>query len=398
MLGKTNITTLSEGGTATEVEDFSWIKMESGTYADIEKAICENGYLAALTADGSVLFTKDGEYWETMKPDYTDCRLNDITWDGRRFLLVGSCKDDTVNTDDTVGLVLATADFRTVEKLQLLEEKLQLPEYASGQYCAEYFAVLPQNGKYVLVSRGGKQLYLVVTDFINAITSCAAVKTGVTNPRKFLKVSTAKNADTIIVYTYVEWASGANTAYAQVVVKIKDGESSPLRLTLPNTSGVVAAVFECKSVLYVQFLIAVSSKYPLYRITESGETGSVSEEQNYMFRNGVYFGGCQLFINSHDMLIVRKNENIADKTVDDLIEIAPEDTMEFVLKAFGQLYIFGKRGLILKSSAEASEPNTVLVQTLSAKRALGEAKSYADAKYRELEERIARLETQASNE
>ena len=199
MLGKTNITTLSEGGIATEIEDFSWIKMESGTYADIEKAICENGYLAALTADGSVLFTKDGEYWETMKPDYTDCRLNDITWDGRRFLLVGSCKDDTVNTDDTVGLVLATDDFRMVEKLQLLE-------YASEQYCAEYFAVLPQNGKYALVARGGKLLYLLVTDFTNVGTSHTSVNTGITNPRKFLKVSTAKNADTIIVYTYVEWA------------------------------------------------------------------------------------------------------------------------------------------------------------------------------------------------
>ena len=98
------------------------------------------------------------------------------------------------------------------------------------------------------------------------------------------------------------------------------------------------------------------------------------------------------------MLIVRKDENIADKTVDDLIEIAPEDTMEFVLKAFGQLYIFGKRGLILRSSAEANDPDTVLVQTLSAKKALGEAKSYADARYRELEERIARLEAQANNE
>ncbi len=391
MLGKTNINTLSEGGIATEIEDFSWIRMESGTYADIEKAIFENGYLAALTADGSVMFTKDGEYWEFLRLDYPDCKLNDIAWDGKKFLLVGSCQDKTISEDDTTGLVLETDDFKVVEKMQLLE-------YASGQYCAEYLVAFPQNGKYTLVARGGKSLYLLVTDFTDNGVDCRQVNTGITSPRKYLKVSAAKNTDAIIMYMHVEWASGANTAHAQVVVEIREGESSPLRLTLPNSSsGAVAEVFECKSALYIQVLIAATPKYPLYKISDSGEIITVCTEQNYMLKDGVYFDGCQLFINNHSMLIVKKEESIADKTVDDLLEIAPEDTMNCILKAFGQLYLFGKRGLILKSSAEANDANAALVQALSAKRALGEAKAYADAKCSELEKRISKLEAQHDN-
>lgn len=81
-----------------------------------------------------------------------------------------------------------------------------------------------------------------------------------------------------------------------------------------------------------------------------------------------------------------------DKTLDDLVEIAPELTMNCITKAFGQLYIFGNRGAILKSSVETNNEDTVTVQTLSAKKALADAKIYVDERYAELEARIAALE------
>ena len=93
-----------------------------------------------------------------------------------------------------------------------------------------------------------------------------------------------------------------------------------------------------------------------------------------MFKDGIYFNGCQLFINAHEMLIVKKGESIVDKTLDDLVEIAPELTMNCITKAFGQLYIFGNRGAILKSSVETNNEDTVTVKTLTAKKAIAEAK------------------------
>lgn len=89
MLGKTNITTLSEGAIVTEIEDYNWIQVQSGVFADFVAAIFKNGYLVAITADGTVVYTTDGEAWQTHMLEYENCRLNDIDWDGNDFVLAG---------------------------------------------------------------------------------------------------------------------------------------------------------------------------------------------------------------------------------------------------------------------------------------------------------------------
>lgn len=78
--------------------------------------------------------------------------------------------------------------------------------------------------------------------------------------------------------------------------------------------------------------------------------------------------------------------------MDDLIEIAPELTMNCITKAFGQLYIFGNQGAVLKSSVETNNESSIMVQALSAKKALAEAKKYTDEQFAVLEARIAALE------
>lgn len=148
--------------------------------------------------------------------------------------------------------------------------------------------------------------------------------------------------------------------------------------------------FECKDELYV---MAFNGTYSLYKITNSDECMLLSSEKNFAFVDGVYFNECQIFINSHKMLIVKKGENIAEKTPDNLIEIAPELTMNCITKAFGQLYIFGNQGVILKSSVETNNEEAIAVQTLSAKKALLDAKKYTDEKYAILEARIIALES-----
>ena len=151
------------------------------------------------------------------------------------------------------------------------------------------------------------------------------------------------------------------------------------------------SLLECKDALYAMGLLS-GLNYNLEKITDANEIMVMSTGQNYMFVDGVYFNGCQIFINSHEMLVVKKGESLADKTAADLKEIAPELTLRCVTKAFGQLFLFGSQGLILRSSVETDNEGAIAVQTLSAKKALAEAKAYADGKYTELETRIAELE------
>ena len=75
MLGKTNINVLTEGTIVTEIEDYRWIQMQSGIFSDFVKAIYKNGYLVAITADGKVVYTTDGEVWQVSTLEYSDCKL-----------------------------------------------------------------------------------------------------------------------------------------------------------------------------------------------------------------------------------------------------------------------------------------------------------------------------------
>lgn len=149
---------------------------------------------------------------------------------------------------------------------------------------------------------------------------------------------------------------------------------------------------ECKDELYVMEL-SKEENYNLFKVSDANEIFNMCTGRNFGFISGVYFNGCRIFINRHEMLVVKKGESIADKTVEDLLEIAPELSMSCIVKAFGRLYVFGKQGVILKSSTETNNENVLVVQAISAKQALAEAQKYADGKYAELEARIAALET-----
>ena len=82
MLGKTNITTLSEGAVATEIEDYNWIQMQAGVNGNFVKAVYKNGYLVAITADGTVAYTKDGEVWQTSRLEYKECKRSESAGSG----------------------------------------------------------------------------------------------------------------------------------------------------------------------------------------------------------------------------------------------------------------------------------------------------------------------------
>jgi hypothetical protein len=317
--------------------------------------------------------------WNTVKLEYEDCWLNDIDWDGERFVLVGSCKETVSNKVTTSRMIVLTKDFESFEKA----------ENFIASDCEIHY-IFPKNGKYIVISGG----YFYSSSISDVSILTIDLMTGqITANRQMCSKSgnsgrhvfCAKNTGGMLAYcsSFSENDRCLYKAYNDVT-----------RLSRIKK----VSVFECKDVLYYIQLLQ-EENYNLIKVTDSGEELIMCTGQNFAFVDGVYFNGCELFINNHEMLVVRKGERIADKTVDDLIEIAPEMTLNCITKAFGQLYIFGNQGVILRSSMETDNENVIAVQTLSAKKALADAKAYADSRYAELEARIAELEgKQVNNE
>lgn len=381
MLGKTNINTLSEGTIVTEIEDYRWIQMQSGVFSDFVKAIYKNNYLVAITADGKIVYTTDGEVWTTVALEYVDCKLYDIDFDGSQFILVGSVVEAETSLREY--LIVVTCDFISYERKKII---------LSDRY-TDCWAVYPKNGKYIFICQNHMSSTLNILICNLADSSCEKVISFSKGPNVPGTISIAKNSKDIIL-------TGADSdSKKHSVNKISTDTLVATKLSSLDTAQNIMEewqvkkvyTFECKDELYYMAL-EEAAEYKLARLLGSGEEIIMSSNINYMFVDGVYFNGCQIFINAHEMLVVKKGENIADKTLNNLIEIAPELTMNYITKAFGQLYIFGNQGVILKSSVETNNNEAIAVQTLTAKKALAEAKIYTDEQYTALEERIAVLE------
>lgn len=396
MLGKTNITTLSEGAIVTEVEDFKWIQVQSGIYGNFIKAIYKNNYLAAITADGTVVYTADGEVWQISVLEYEDCRLNDIEWDGSRFILVGSRKTTVEGVEDTFGLILTTDDFSEFTIVSIESEDDQ---YGTNKYYdKEYYAVYTQNEKYYVLAGRLTNITLGLYLYKGNLTDAWERINIHTNGIRSGVVVTAKNSGEMLVCLNAFNNNPGAYSYFNYVYKVNGANVVRVKLLKEKDTNVpMVFAIECKDNLYYMSALALDN-YEFTKVSEANETFTMSTEINFAFKSGVYFNSCELFINNHEMLIVKKGESIADKTLDDLIEIAPELTMNCITKAFGQLFIFGNQGAILKSSVETNNESAITVQTLSAKKALSDAKKYADDKYAALEERITTLESALQTE
>ena len=378
MLGKTNITALQEGAIVTDVADYGWIQQQIGINGNFVRTIFNNQYLVGITENGIIAYTADGEVWQTVVPDYVDIRLNDIAWDGNRFLVAGSCRIE----DEGAGyprkpLLLSIADFAKHEPINIISSLDPLIP-TSFVDLEDILAIYPENNKYVILAlrqNSPNRFYLIYTDLSSFCEK-----------DEYPQVSTIAYPFSIAKSSH-GMIMGYSKEYGSIYKLEKDG----LKPVLENNVSNRLYVFESKDEFYYMGLTE-SHKYELRKILPTLETTLISSNINWMFSDGVYYNGCQLFINNHSMLIVKKGESIGEKTLDDLVEIAPEATMTFIEKAFGRLFIFGNQGLILKSTTEVNNKEAITVQHLSAKQALAQSKIYTDEQVTSLEARIAALE------
>lgn len=378
MLGKTNISALQEGAIVEDIADFRWLEQQAGISGNFVQAVFKNNYLIGITANGNIVYTTDGESWEKSVPEYNDIKLSDVEWDGTRFLISGSYKEDGTEK----ALLLSTTDFSRYEKIDIAA---LFPSTITS--ASELVYVYPENGKYVLVAKDARTDSSIILHKLYGDLKSTFTHQKIKNGTGAYSVSFAKNSSRSIISLCI-----GNYEYRFAIT------ADRLEETLSHYSNYsgdsyadMGVAFECKDVLYF-FNKASSAKRELMKYVDESNNSILTTGINWSFTDGVYFDECELFINQHDMLIVKKGEKISEKTLDDMIEIVPEKTITCIEKAFGRLYIFGNQGLILKSTNEVNNEEGILVQYLSAMQALAESKRYTDEKIAALEARVKALE------
>ncbi len=405
MLGKTNITAIEAGTIVSGIENYSWEKVKvEGVTGMFVKAIYENDTLVVITKDGTIAYTVDGENWSTIRLDIEGTyELNDIIWDGRRYIAVGSREEIVEQEYIYHGFIAVTenlADFTVI--------------HADNDY-SRYFAVVEKNGKYIVISKEFSQsdegAYICTnTGDIENWGSCYKSIICVLQ----YEVRTSVGGSTSVSYKYAEktadckvmmvknfhggilcvefarrWASNSIWEY---IVLVTSGWNDFGAISVGTPGKIedckILTGFECRGNVY---FINSNKQGNLVKVdTNTSETYRTDSSVCYV--DAIYYDKSDVFLSEFGMMIVRKGEHVSEKVPEDLIEITYDFSMKLIVKAFTGLYILGSGGNILKSSNEVKNEEALAVRTMSATKALYDAKAYTNEKYKMLEERIAVLE------
>lgn len=371
MLGKTNIVTTAESAATAEIEDYKWIAASAGDGQAFIKAAFGDSMLAAITADGGVTYSADGENWEWQSVgDYVFC---DILWDGARFIIVGGHNEDGKD----YGLIIITTDFTDLDVRTKCTDS-----DASNQY--RFFGIAKVNNKYaVMVQQNGssqQQLISWVGDLDTWDTKTVirkVIRNGSFSWTAF-HVELVRNTSGFMLYAK---GTGNNSGYSHDVYTSSDGVVFNNQATLTSTSTNAInnwiKVMSLRDELYFMYLVN-DQTYNIYKVLSAMDRVLVSTGINYQFVGGAYYDNTLVFINNHNMLLVKNNESLTDKALSDMFEISYDYSFNSIIKAFDKLYILCNQGYILMSDAEGKSSETTAVSTMSARRALFDAKKYTD--------------------
>lgn len=418
MLGKTNITMVKGGAIASDIAEYSWDNISIGEIkGDFVNAIYENNTLIAVTTGGDIVFTNDGENWEKRRLGLEDdYRLNDMIWDGERFVFVGSHTDNKTYISGLVAMSENLTDFE-------IKTNVNDEDYfgLNAQYMS-FLGIILKDGQYSVIyaylresgtSMFGQTYYMVaaVTDLKSFATKMeigdcptyykGSVAAQCMNLFNGTTLKLSKKAGKIIMYIKcLAYASSGSyiTNPTDTSHNIFVSSNGIVFSTVLNVEGKrekiedIFSVFESKDSFYYMSTSA-DYNYKLVKLSGNLDELIMTTNIDFGFIDAVYFNKCEIFINGHQMLIVRPGEKLIDKLLGDLTEITYDFSMTSIVKAFNKLYIFGTEGSALVSSDEIKNEEALAVKTMSASKALYDAKTYTDEKYMALEARITALET-----
>lgn len=391
MLGKTNITAIKEGTTVTDIEDYSWKSMKiDGVSSDFIKAVYGNNMLAAITRDGAVLCTVDGENWKKTQIDTEgDYELEDIIWTGSQYIIAGNRKEIVLEEDSTFmyhGMVITSENL--VDFI--------IDEDADNTY-SRYYAIVEKDGSHIIISKEYNRsvdeagVYAVTKNNSGSVKKLIAtlrtyVGQRITCSNKY-EVVVAKNNGSGAIYV---GGSIDSAGISYCIYRTSDwmeyyGEH------MSGTAYDFLSMFECKGYLYYCDING-NLGYSLYKIVSNVRVDLIYKGKPLFFIDAVYINKCEIFLTKNSLLVIRNGDSITDKMESDLIEITYDFEIKFIKKAFNKLYIFGAGGNILVSCDGAQNDEISAVKTMSAIKALYDAKAYTDEKYAALEARIIELE------
>lgn len=396
MLGKTNITSIKDGTVITDVEDFVW--NEVGTRSvdgAFKKSIFGNNTLVAVTEGGTVIYSKDGENWdEALFEANAEYKIIDVVWDGKRFVFAAN---------DPV--IITTEDFQEYKRYAISDVKRLYAIFynADSTYTviAAKMSVYSNNYTFSTVFCKGTLEDMKTVTIIDSVTHHTEEDCLMAIKNLYIKTAHSSN----IIICYIKEKASASDTYSHQVGISEDGTSVKKLLASYGTSaggnlpaGVYYGasnkykVFSFKNAVY--YMDTLEENKELIRLKDlSDEKGDVvSAGKDWGFIGGVYFNKCDVLVNANQMLVVKSGEHLADKVIEDLIDITYDFAITNIIKAFEKIYLFGTGGHILVSSNEIKNENALAIKTMSASKALYEAQKYADEKCKELEERVARLE------
>lgn len=408
MLGKTNLTTIKESTTVTDIEDFSWrsIKID-GVNSDFIKAVYANNTLAAITRDGTIVSTADGENWRKTRIETEGSyELEDIIWTGSRYVMVGNRKE--LVTESGLGNTDSNNTTTSYKYHGIIVISQQLTEFSIEEdqenFYSRYYAVVDKDGDYIIISKEYKKMdgdkhdpngggvYAVTKSesgrVKQKIAECTVYQNSECYHFNMVKVIVAKNNGGGAVFVVEE--NNGTSSYG--VYKTSDWAKYHGYKT-SSTAYDFLAIFECKGYLY--YCEAQGNGYYLSKIISISTVDIICKDIPVFFVDAVYFNKCEIFLTRNSMLVIRAGESIAEKIADGLIEITYDFEIKFIEKAFNKLFIFGAGGNILSSSDETQNNEGIAVKTMSATKALFDARAYTDERYAALEARIIELENRS---
>lgn len=417
MLGRTNITTVKGGITVSDMNLLAW--NNAGTLninSAFKKSLFANNILAAITKSGIIIYTRDGENWETADFNIDVAySIADGIWDGQRFVFVGRHSTDQENVCQA--LIVATKDFQDYEIMRDCTGKEYQQNNANHKnlslvYCGKFQAiVLNEDSTYTLACSAianstipNMDVFLVRGDLTNLQFTCnilynIRITTPIEKALDNIQVETAKNADSFMIYVKVLHENNDNTYYRHSLCISDNGQTcrllegqEPEDYSDTGISSDIVKIFECKGSLYYMTLRNKNNRLVRLRGFSDEQGSVVSTDKDWSFVDAVYFNKCEIFITANQMLVIKAGEDITDKTEEDLIDISYDFSLINIVKGFEKLYLFGTNGNILVSSDEIKNESATAVKTMSAAKALYDAKVYTDKKLEGLEERIAVLE------
>ena len=425
MLGRTNITTVKGGTIVTDIDSLVWNNAATlNINSAFKKAFFGNNTLVAVTKSGSVIYTKDGENWEKAELNMdVEYHISDGIWDGHRFVFVGSHSTDMENRCNA--LIVITVDFQSYEIMRDCTGS----EYEEGGrndnwilskiYCGKMHAIfLNEDATYTIIcaavnapTNGTEFAVFFAKGSLTNLQFTKMIMRGGAEGNKWsykrnlenILVETAKNTDSFLFYIKAEsfYESNLDVYYIHKLGISSNGndfivlkEYNKNTLTDPLVMSDRFKIFECKDLLYYRSLTEDNQTLVRVKGYSDSKEVIVSSKEDFGFIGAVYFNKCEIFINSHQMLVVKLREQIADKTIENLIDITYDFSLISIIKAYEKLYIFGTNGNIMVSSDEIKNESTIAVKTMSAVKALYDAKVYTDKRCAALEERLEVLENE----